>query len=165
MPSPMHPAKPLATGVRITGAQRESLATELALRYAAGESIRSLADSTGRSYGFVQALLKESGVEFRARGGATRGEAARARQQSFREAAAAVPRIATGLAVGGQPAIADPEMAEKARKRASKVVKNTPGLTRSDVLKADKSDAEESGGKKAKKKSKDKKKKKSKGKK
>lgn len=136
MPSPLHPAKPLAAGVRIVGEQRESLATELALRYAAGESIRSLADSTGRSYGFIQSLLKEAGVEFRPRGGATRGEAARARQQAHREAAAAVPRIATGLAVGGQPAIVDPESAAKARKRATKAVKRTPGLSKSAIPKA-----------------------------
>lgn len=137
MASPMHPAKPLATGIRIVGAQRESLATELALRYAAGESIRSLADSTGRSYGFVQSLLKETGVEFRARGGATRGAAARAAQQARREAAASVPRIATGLAVGGQPAVADADATAKARKRAAKAVKRTPDLPASRILTED----------------------------
>ena len=47
-----------------------------------------------------------------------------------------MPRIATGLAVGGQPAIVDPESAAKARKRATKAVKRTPGLSRSAIPKA-----------------------------
>lgn len=151
MGSPLHPSKPLAAGVRILGEQRESLATELALRYAAGESIRSLADSTGRSYGFIQQLLTEHGVEFRPRGGATRGAAARAQQQASREAAASIPRIATGLAVAGQPAIADAESTEKARKRAKKAVKRNPHLPKSDVLKKPADAAEDKDGKKDKK--------------
>ncbi|WP_232821912.1 helix-turn-helix domain-containing protein, partial [Desertihabitans aurantiacus] len=57
-------------GARITGDQRATMARELGERYAAGESIRALADSTGRSYGFVQALIRESGVSVRSRGGA-----------------------------------------------------------------------------------------------
>ena len=43
-------------------------------RYDAGESIRSLAASTGRSYGFVHRILTETGVSLRGRGGATRGK-------------------------------------------------------------------------------------------
>ena len=39
------------------------------------ESIRALAQSTGRSYGFVHRMLSESGVTLRGRGGATRGKA------------------------------------------------------------------------------------------
>ncbi|MDX6206482.1 MAG: hypothetical protein QOF39_2539, partial [Frankiales bacterium] len=37
--------------------------------------IRSLAESTGRSYGFVHRILTESGAALRGRGGATRGKA------------------------------------------------------------------------------------------
>lgn len=59
-------------GTRVTGADRDKLASELKKRYTAGESIRSLAASTGRSYGFVHRLLTESGVRLRGRGGATR---------------------------------------------------------------------------------------------
>jgi hypothetical protein len=36
------------------------------------ESIRALASSTGRSYGFVHRVLTESGVQLRQRGGARR---------------------------------------------------------------------------------------------
>ena len=44
---------------------RDALAAELARRYAAGESIRALAASTGRSYGFVHRVLSESGAVVR----------------------------------------------------------------------------------------------------
>jgi Helix-turn-helix domain len=66
-------AKALAKGSRITGAQRTELASRYAKRYAAGESIRKIADDAGRSFGFVHGVLKEAGVELRGRGGATRG--------------------------------------------------------------------------------------------
>jgi hypothetical protein len=59
-------------GRRITGTERKSLAKDLVKRYAAGESIRALATSTGRSYGFVHRVLTESGAKLRGRGGATR---------------------------------------------------------------------------------------------
>ena len=58
----------------VTGADRSKLAADLKSRYDAGESIRSLAASTGRSYGFVHRMLSESGVKLRGRGGATRGK-------------------------------------------------------------------------------------------
>ena len=45
---------------------------------AAGASIRELAASTGRSYGFVHRILSESGATLRGRGGATRGKSAKA---------------------------------------------------------------------------------------
>ncbi|GAB3697110.1 helix-turn-helix domain-containing protein [Mariniluteicoccus flavus] len=77
-------------GARITGADRDALVAQLARRYAAGESIRSMATDTGRSYGFVQGLLKESGVELRTRGGATRGAEAVAARQTTQESVAAV---------------------------------------------------------------------------
>lgn len=60
-------------GARIAGDHRAQLAEEFRLRYEAGESIRSIAGEAGRSYGFVQGLLKETGVTLRGRGGATRG--------------------------------------------------------------------------------------------
>ena len=41
-------------------------------RYDAGESIRSLATATGRSYGFIHRILTETGVALRGRGGATK---------------------------------------------------------------------------------------------
>jgi predicted transcriptional regulator len=62
----------LKKGARITGAQREKLATDLKKKYEKGASIRALAESTGRSYGFVHRVLSETGVTLRGRGGATR---------------------------------------------------------------------------------------------
>ena len=49
------------------------LATDLRRRYETGDSIRALAESTGRSYGFIHRILSESGTPLRGRGGATRG--------------------------------------------------------------------------------------------
>jgi len=62
----------LRKGTRVTGEDRNRLATDLKTRYDAGESIRSLATSTGRSYGFIHRILTETGVSLRGRGGATR---------------------------------------------------------------------------------------------
>ena len=62
----------LRKGTRVTGEDRSRLATDLRTRYDAGESIRSLATSTGRSYGFIHRILTETGVALRGRGGATR---------------------------------------------------------------------------------------------
>ena len=59
-------------GRRIVGAERATLAKDLVKRYSSGESIRALASSTGRSYGFVHRVLTESGVQLRQRGGARR---------------------------------------------------------------------------------------------
>lgn len=66
----------MAKGRRITGDERSTLAKDLTRRYDSGESIRSLASSTGRSYGFVHRILSESGTTLRGRGGATRGKKA-----------------------------------------------------------------------------------------
>jgi predicted transcriptional regulator len=63
-------------GARLTGPERTKLATELAEKYKAGNSIRSLAEETGRSYGFVHRILTEQEVPLRGRGGATRRKAA-----------------------------------------------------------------------------------------
>jgi Helix-turn-helix domain len=57
-------------GRRIVGAERQTMATDLVPRYTRGESIRVLAATTGRSYGFIDRVLSESGVRFRRRGGA-----------------------------------------------------------------------------------------------
>jgi hypothetical protein len=65
-------AENLKRGARVTGADRSKLAASLSKRYGAGESIRSLAASTGRSYGFVHRILTEAGVALRGRGGAPR---------------------------------------------------------------------------------------------
>jgi hypothetical protein len=68
-------AETLGKGTRVTGADRSKLATDLKKRYDAGESIRALASTTGRSYGFIHRILTETGVTLRGRGGATRGKA------------------------------------------------------------------------------------------
>jgi predicted transcriptional regulator len=65
----------LKKGARITGAERSKLATDLKKAYDKGKSIRELADTHGRSYGFVHRVLSESGVSLRGRGGATRTKA------------------------------------------------------------------------------------------
>ena len=64
----------LTKGRRVTGGERSKLANELKKKYNSGASIRELAESTGRSYGFVRRVLSESGVTLRGRGGATRGK-------------------------------------------------------------------------------------------
>lgn len=64
----------LKKGARITGAERTKLAADLKKKYEKGLSIRELADSNGRSYGFVHRVLSESGVDLRGRGGATRSK-------------------------------------------------------------------------------------------
>lgn len=65
-------------GRRVSGGERERLSADLKKRYAAGASIRELAASTGRSYGFVHRILSESGADLRGRGGATRGKSRKA---------------------------------------------------------------------------------------
>ena len=69
-------AENLRRGARVTGPDRSKLASDLAERYGAGESIRSLASSTGRSYGFIHRILTETGVALRGRGGAPKKAAA-----------------------------------------------------------------------------------------
>lgn len=63
----------LKKGARITGSERSKLATEVTKQYEKGHSIRELADSHKRSYGFIHRLLTENDVSLRGRGGATRG--------------------------------------------------------------------------------------------
>jgi hypothetical protein len=64
----------LKKGSRITGAERDRLASELKRKYDGGQSIRALAQTTGRSYGFIHRILSESDTTLRGRGGATRGK-------------------------------------------------------------------------------------------
>ena len=90
-------AQALVRGSRITGTERAELAAQLGQRYAAGESLRSIAEDTGRSFGFVHGLVKESGVDLRSRGGATRGPAARG------VAPAVAARDSSGPTVGPDP--------------------------------------------------------------
>ncbi|WP_229673973.1 helix-turn-helix domain-containing protein [Nakamurella endophytica] len=59
-------------GSRITGTARDKLTADLRKKYEKGQSIRALAESTGRSYGFVHRLLVDAAVPLRGRGGATR---------------------------------------------------------------------------------------------
>jgi predicted transcriptional regulator len=61
---------------RVMGDERSSLTSRLRTEYEAGASIRELAESTGRSYGFVHRILSESGVTLRGRGGPKRATAA-----------------------------------------------------------------------------------------
>ncbi|MDT7571149.1 MAG: hypothetical protein QOE05_1323 [Actinomycetota bacterium] len=65
----------LKKGSRVTGGDRDKLAADLKRRYEAGQSIRLLAETSGRSYGFVHRILSESGATLRGRGGATRRKA------------------------------------------------------------------------------------------
>ena len=68
------PVADLTKGRRVTGAERDKLSADLKKKYESGVSIRALAESTGRSYGFVHRILSESGTTLRGRGGATRGK-------------------------------------------------------------------------------------------
>ncbi len=65
-------ASAVRKGARITGSAREKLTADLRKKYEKGQSIRALADGTGRSYGFVHRLLVDAEVPLRGRGGATR---------------------------------------------------------------------------------------------
>jgi hypothetical protein len=67
-------ADALKKGSRVTGAERDKLAADLRKSYDGGASIRALAQTSGRSYGFVHRMLTESGATLRGRGGATRGK-------------------------------------------------------------------------------------------
>lgn len=68
--------RPVRKGARVSGVDRDAMQSEVRDRYLGGASIRTLADLTGRSYGFIRTLLTESGVELRGRGGPNRRRAA-----------------------------------------------------------------------------------------
>jgi len=57
----------LEKSVRI-GQSRTQLAADLKTQYEQGASIRELARATGRSYGFIHAVLTEAQVPLRGRG-------------------------------------------------------------------------------------------------
>ncbi|MDG3011202.1 transcriptional regulator [Rhodococcus sp. D2-41] len=65
----------MTKGARITGETRDKVKSDLKAQYEGGASIRSLAESTGRSYGFVHKVLVESDAHLRGRGGANRRKA------------------------------------------------------------------------------------------
>ncbi len=52
----------------LTGTDRAALADQLRRAYEAGQSLRMLVASTGRSYGLIHQLLVESGTAMRPRG-------------------------------------------------------------------------------------------------
>ncbi len=58
----------LEKSVRIAGQSRTQLAADLKTQYEQGASIRELARATGRSYGFIHAVLTEAQVPLRGRG-------------------------------------------------------------------------------------------------
>jgi Helix-turn-helix domain len=63
----------LERGRRLRNDERGTTAAELLKRYESGRSIREICGETGYSIGRVRRLLEEAGVNFRSRGGATRG--------------------------------------------------------------------------------------------
>lgn len=62
-------AKERRSTPRLVGQAREEMLKILRADYEAGATIRRLAYDHRRSYGGIRALLAESGVTFRARGG------------------------------------------------------------------------------------------------
>lgn len=65
-------------GERLAADRQQTLAEQAAQGYAQGLSIRQLAERHNRSYGAMNRLLKDHGVELRGRGGANRRPAAAA---------------------------------------------------------------------------------------
>ncbi len=62
----------IAPHTHVKGEERAKLAAKVTKLYQNGATIRQLAASTGRSYGFIHGLLRESGAELRAHGGDNR---------------------------------------------------------------------------------------------
>ena len=62
----------LGKHVQISGVKRAKLTEDVTARYAAGASIRDLAQHYGRSYGFIHRIVDESDTELRGRGGSYR---------------------------------------------------------------------------------------------
>jgi hypothetical protein len=71
-PVPAPTVIPLAPKVRIEGKSRDALRKTMRASYERGASVRDLAATHGRSYGFVHDVLTEAGTHFRPRGGQTR---------------------------------------------------------------------------------------------
>lgn len=125
----------LTKGARITGDQRTSLATTFGERYAGGESIRSIAVETGRSYGFVHGVLKESGASLRGRGGATRGPR-RAPVDTIDTAGSAAPAATEGSGTTSAAATKPKVKTEKVAK--AKAPKDDKGKKKAEPKKAKK---------------------------
>jgi hypothetical protein len=139
----------LAKGSRISGAQRTTLASQYAKRYSGGESIRKIAEDAGRSYGFVHNVLKESGVDLRGRGGATRGA-----KKTAPPGTAAAKKISKIAAPKAMPTLQPPEerptkgtkkVATTAKATAKATAKKAPAKTAADVVAAAQSLVEEAG--------------------
>ena len=62
----------LRSGAQVIGPHRQALARAWREDYEAGSSLRSIAGASGRSYGFVRAVVVESGASLRSRGGSRR---------------------------------------------------------------------------------------------
>lgn len=58
---------------QVRGEERRELTRYVTAEYEKGQSIRDIASTIGRSYGFVHRLLADAGVDFRTRGGARKG--------------------------------------------------------------------------------------------
>lgn len=69
MPPRLRKLKP---GSHVTGKVRTKLAIDLRIEHERGIGIRELAEQIGRSYGFVNTLLWESGADVRPHGGHNR---------------------------------------------------------------------------------------------
>ena len=70
-------AETLKKGTRVTGADRDKLASDLKKRYTPVKASALWLLRPARSYGFIHRILSESGVTLRGRGGATRGKSKR----------------------------------------------------------------------------------------
>ena len=90
----------LGRRTRITGVARDKVAREMINHYRKGRSIRDLAKTYGRSYGFVRDLLTESGVILRARGGPRLPARPSGPQQAARPNAATATKTTLLLSVG-----------------------------------------------------------------
>lgn len=110
----------LTKGARITGDQRSTLGAAFGQRYAGGESIRSIAADTGRSYGFVHGVLKESGAPLRGRGGATRGPRRDGADQLDAQASSAGTEQPPASAVRTKAEAAKDKVAEQVSDKAGK---------------------------------------------
>jgi hypothetical protein len=57
------------TSMKKLNKSRDEVLTELRSAYEGGASIRTLVATTGRSYGSIHSMLRESGTTMRSRGG------------------------------------------------------------------------------------------------
>lgn len=59
----------LSKNKRVTGEDRIIIGKQMRARYEEGACIRELSEATGRSFGWVNNVLRESGATIRPRGG------------------------------------------------------------------------------------------------